>query len=142
MTTTPVDLLRSAFTALNRGDLDACTRLMTEDFVINIAGMPFQMHGVDVWRRNTTVLRTAFPDFQVHVEDIFSSGDRIAVRLTVRGTHRGEFRGVPATGRTVEYSSTELYRVAGGLLAEEWIASDTESLMAQLTGAGEAVPDA
>ncbi|MFF7986225.1 hypothetical protein ACFZDK_45175 [Streptomyces sp. NPDC007901] len=42
----------------------------------------------------------------------------------------------------MEYSGTELHRVADGLLAEEWIASDTESLMTQLTGAGEAVPDA
>ncbi|MER7837691.1 hypothetical protein ABTY98_17720 [Streptomyces sp. NPDC096040] len=39
----PVELVRSAFDALNRGDLDACTRLMTEDFATNIAGLPFRM---------------------------------------------------------------------------------------------------
>ncbi|MCX4538189.1 nuclear transport factor 2 family protein (plasmid) [Streptomyces sp. NBC_00841] len=55
----PVALVRAAFAALNRHDLDACTRLMTEDFVIDIAGMPFQMRGRDAWRRNAEVLRAA-----------------------------------------------------------------------------------
>ncbi|MER7837692.1 ester cyclase [Streptomyces sp. NPDC096040] len=60
----------------------------------------------------------------------------------MRGTHQGEFRGVPATGPAVEYSSTELYRIADGLLAEEWIASDTETLMSRLSGSGAPDPDA
>ncbi|WP_405577653.1 ester cyclase [Streptomyces sp. NBC_01092] len=127
-----LDLVRDAFAALNRHDIDRCTELMTEDFAINIAGMPFQMRGRDAWRQNTDYLRTAFPDFQARIDDIFASGDRVAVRLTMRGTHEGEFRGIPATGRQVEYSSIELYRVADGRLAEEWIASDMETLMGQL----------
>ncbi|MGW3658814.1 nuclear transport factor 2 family protein [Streptomyces sp. NPDC005151] len=61
----PVALVRAAFAALNRHDLDACTRLVTEDFAINIAGMPFQMRGRDAWRRNAEVLPAAFPDFEV-----------------------------------------------------------------------------
>ncbi|AZM49731.1 ester cyclase [Streptomyces sp. WAC 06738] len=135
-----VELLRDAFAALNRKDLDAGTEMLTEDFVINIAGMPFQMHGRDAWRQNVSVMRAAFPDFRVRIEDIFGSGDRVAVLLTMRGTHQGEFRGIPATGRRVEYTSAELYRVADGRIAEEWIYSDTETLMRQLDGAG--APDA
>ncbi|MEU3602633.1 ester cyclase [Streptomyces sp. NPDC006798] len=130
----PVALIRAAFAALNRRDLDACTRMMTEDFGINIAGMPFRMTGRAAWRRNVEVMRTAFPDFRVTVDDAFGTGDRVAVRVTIRGTHLGEFRGLPATGRRVEYSGIELYGVAGGLLTEEWIAPDTETLTAQLTG--------
>jgi predicted ester cyclase len=57
----------------------------------------------------------------------------VAVRLTFRGTHQGEFLGVPATGRSVEYVSHEFYRIAGGLVAEEWICSDLASLQGQLT---------
>ncbi|MFE4663542.1 ester cyclase [Streptomyces sp. NPDC056716] len=138
-----VDLLRAAFTAFNREDLDACVQLLTEDFAINIAGMPFQMRGRDAWRGNATVLRTAFPDFEVRIDDAFGSGDRVAVRLTMRGTHRGEFRGLPATGRRVRFSSLELYRVTDGLLAEEWIGWDMETLMRQLDGSEEPpAPDA
>jgi predicted ester cyclase len=60
---------------------------------------------------------------QAHIEDIFGSGDRLAARLTFRGTHDGEFQGIPATRRAVEYTSIEVYRISGGLIAEEWICS-------------------
>ena len=128
-----IDLVRAALAAFNSGNLDACADFITEDFVINIAGMPFQMRGRDAWMQNAQVMHSAFPGVQGHIEDIFSSGDRVAVRLTMRGTHEGEFLGIPATGRTVEYTSIEIYRTADRLLAEEWICSDTATMMRQLT---------
>jgi predicted ester cyclase len=54
------------------------------------------------------------------------------VRVTLSGTHTGEFLGFAPTGRTVEYVSHEFYRVADGLIAEEWICSDTATLMRQI----------
>jgi steroid delta-isomerase-like uncharacterized protein len=78
-------------------------------------------------------MRRAFPDLEAHIDDIFGAGDRVAVRLTFRGTHAGEFLGVPATGRSVQYVSHEFYRVAGGLIAEEWICSDMATLMRQIS---------
>ncbi|HEY7271991.1 MAG TPA: ester cyclase [Actinoplanes sp.] len=128
-----VDLVRAAFAAFNSGSLETCTEFITEDFIINIAGMPFQMRGRDAWMQNAQVMRSAFPNVAGHIEDIFSSGDRVAVRLTMTGTHEGEFLDIPATGRTVEYTSIEIYRIAGGLLAEEWISSDIATMMRQLT---------
>jgi predicted ester cyclase len=68
-----------------------------------------------------------------YVEDIVAGQDKVAVRLRFRGTHSGEFLGIPATGRAVEYVSHEFYRVAGGLIAEEWICSDTATLLRQLS---------
>jgi predicted ester cyclase len=59
--------------------------------------------------------------------------DRVAVRVTFRGTHTGEFQGMPATGRTIHYVSHEFYRVQDGLIVEEWICSDTASLFRQLS---------
>jgi predicted ester cyclase len=56
----------------------------------------------------------------------------VALRLTFRGTHQGEFLGLPATGRTIEYVSHEFYRIADGLIAEEWICSDMATLYRQL----------
>jgi steroid delta-isomerase-like uncharacterized protein len=78
------------------------------------------------------MMRHAFPDLQAHVEDIVAAGDKVAVRVRFRGTHAGEFLGFPATGRTVEYVSHEFYRIAGGLIAEEWICSDMATLLGQL----------
>jgi DNA-binding transcriptional MerR regulator len=59
--------------------------------------------------------------------------DKVAVRLRIHGTHSGEFLGIAATGRAIDYVSHEFYRVADGLLAEEWICSDMASLLRQLS---------
>ena len=91
------------------------------------------MRGPDVWRQGAGVIRLGFPDLHARIDDLVAEGDRVAVRLTFRGTHQGEFLGVPATGRTVEYVSHEFYRFADGLVAEEWICSDLASLQGQLT---------
>jgi predicted ester cyclase len=66
------------------------------------------------------------------IEDIFASGDRVAVRLRMRGTHQAEYLGMPATARSVSYVSHEFYRVKDGLIAEEWICSDMASLLRQI----------
>lgn len=59
--------------------------------------------------------------------------DKVAVRLRFRGTHSGEFMGIPATGSSIEYVSHEFYRIADGLIAEEWICSDMATLLRQLS---------
>jgi steroid delta-isomerase-like uncharacterized protein len=79
------------------------------------------------------MMRWAFPDLRTHIEDIVAAQDRVAVRVRFRGTHSGEFLGFPATGRSVEYVSHEFYRIADGLIAEEWICSDMASLFRQLS---------
>jgi len=127
-----VALVRGTLDAFNEGDLDTCVALMGPDFVMNLAGLP-PMRGPDVWRQGAAVIRTGFPDLHARIDDLVAEGDRVAARLTFRGTHQGEFLGVPATGRTVEYVSHEFYRFADGLVAEEWICSDLASLQAQLT---------
>ena len=78
-------------------------------------------------------MKLAFPDLKAQIEDIVAAGDRVAVRVTFRGTHEGEFQGIPATRRPVRYVSHEFYRVEDGLIAEEWICSDMASLFRQLS---------
>ena len=128
-----IDLIRRARSAFNAADLDQCVTLLTEDFAINLAGMPFQMRGREAWKSNAEVMQITFPGIQAEIDDIFGAEDRVAVRLTFRGTHRGEFLGIAATGRDVVFMSLELYRIVDGQLAEEWISSDLTTLMRQLT---------
>ncbi|MFI7579826.1 ester cyclase [Kocuria kalidii] len=126
------ELVRSAFELLNAHDVRACAELLAEDFIINLAGMPYQQHGRQAWQTNVEMMLRAFPDLHAEILDVFGEEDRVAVRLMFRGTHRGEFQGVAPTGREVRYGSIELYRVTDGRLAEEWIASDIETLMHQI----------
>jgi len=126
------ELVRAGFQAFNSGDADQCLALAAPDLIMNLAELPEPRHGRDVWRQGFEMIKHAFPDLQAHIEDIVAAEDKVAVRLRFRGTHSGEFLGIPATGRTVEYVSHEFYRIASGLIAEEWICSDTTTLLRQL----------
>jgi steroid delta-isomerase-like uncharacterized protein len=130
-----IALARSSMDAFNAGDFDTCVTRLSPDFVMNLAGQP-PMRGRDVWRQGADLIRRGFPDLHGHIDEIVAAGDRLALRLTFRGTHQGEFLGIPATGRTVEYVSHEFYRIADGMFTEEWICSDMATLHAQLTGTG------
>ena len=135
-TTTPaanIALIRASQDAFNAGDLDACVARLAPDFVINLAELPEPLHGRETWRQGVEVMRSGFPDITVHIEDVLAAHDKVALRMRFHGTHSGEFLGFPATGRTIEYISHEFYRIADGLIAEEWICSDTATLLRQLS---------
>lgn len=127
-----VATLRAGFSALERHDLDACCALMVEDFRINLAEMPYQKRGQKAWREHAQTMLAAFPDVHVEVDDVIAAGDKVAVRVTITGTHRGEFVGNPPTGKKVSYKSYEVYRFADGKIAEEWICSDMMTLFTQI----------
>jgi len=127
------ELVRAGFRAFNAGDTDGCLALAAPDLITNLAELPEPQHGRDAWRQGFEMMRRAFPDLQAHIEDIVAAQDKVAARLRFRGTHRGEFLGIPATGHTIEYVSHEFYRIADGLIAEEWICSDTATLLRQLS---------
>ena len=128
-----VELVRAGFEEFNAGDVERCMARMAPDFIINLAELPEPQHGQEVWRQGFEMMKHAFPDLQAQIEDIFGAQDKVAVRVRFRGTHSGEFLGFPATGRTVEYVSHEFYRIADGLVAEEWICSDMATLFRQIS---------
>jgi len=127
------ELVRAGFQAFNAGDADRCMALAAPDLIMNLAELPEPRHGRQAWRQGFEMMRRAFPDLQARIEDIVAARDKVAVRLRFIGTHRGEFLGIPATGRTIEYVSHEFYRIANGLIAEEWICSDMAALLQQIS---------
>ncbi|HZH03922.1 MAG TPA: ester cyclase [Myxococcaceae bacterium] len=77
-------------------------------------------------------LGRALPDARSSIEDLIASGDRVAVRIVLRGTHLGEFRNHPASGVAVEVKVTRWYRLADGKIAEHWALFDTASFLRQI----------
>jgi steroid delta-isomerase-like uncharacterized protein len=83
-------------------------------------------------RRNFANLFVAFPDFHRTMEDVVAEGDKVVARYTATGTHRGDFMGVPATGKKVKFAWITIYRVAERKIAEEWLVADDLALLQQL----------
>lgn len=77
-------------------------------------------------------LFAAFPDLRVQIEDVVAEGDRVAVRVVISGTHRGEFHGIAPTGKRVSGTGTSSYRVVDGRIVEEWWQPDLLGMMKQL----------
>jgi steroid delta-isomerase-like uncharacterized protein len=75
---------------------------------------------------------TSFPDLHVEVHDVIAEEDRVAVRLTLHGTHLGEFQGVPPTGKTISSAGLNAYRVGSNGIVEEWWQNDILGVLRQL----------
>lgn len=88
--------------------------------------------GLDGVKQLIGAFRTAFPDMKFIVEDQIAEDDQVATRLTIRGTHLGDFMGIPASGKQVEVSAVSIWHVAEGKLINEWVNWDSLGMMQQL----------
>jgi predicted ester cyclase len=72
--------------------------------------------------QDTEKFFTAFPDWQTIIEDIIAEGDKVVVRRTVHGTHRGDIPGIPMppTGKRVTFTVWDMYRITDGQIVERW----------------------
>ncbi len=93
---------------------------------------PGTPRGIEGARQLIGMLLTAFPDLQSTVEDMIAEGDKVAARLTVRGTHQGEFMSIPPTSKHVAITAIDIFRIAGGKIVERWGEGDMLGLMQQL----------
>ncbi|MFE3019964.1 ester cyclase [Streptomyces sp. NPDC059256] len=126
-------LIRTAYQLVESGDLEEAAQLLTEDFIANVPGSPAPLRGREIWRQGTKVMKDAFPDLKIDVQDMFGVDDKVTVLLHMHGTHLGVFQQFEATGRQVGYRSVEVYRFDGHRIAEEWVAPDLLSLMQQIS---------
>lgn len=115
---------------LSDGDFAGADEILAPDFVI---------HGLQTLRDREsfievqqTVIREAFPDLRFAVKDVFGDGNKVAVRATIEGTHRGEYLGIAATGNQVEVDAVMLLRLSDGRIAEVWTIMDSLSWFQQL----------
>ena len=82
------------------------------------------------------ILTGAFPDLRIDIDDLIAEGDKVMARMTIRGTHRGHFRGIAPTGRQVIFTAIRVYRVADGKIVESWANQDVLGLLGQLQSEG------
>lgn len=75
----------------------------------------------------------AFPDLHLNIDELIAEDDRVFCRSTMTGTHDGEYKGIPATGRQVSSESAEVFRIADGKFVGYWCLANVAGLMRQLT---------
>lgn len=122
-------LVRGFFAAIESGDFRVFDEIVAEDYNDHLAG---QGRGRETLKRYFAGLHAAFADLRLPISAMVAEGDKVAVLNAVRGTHRGDFIGLKATGREINAMAFQLYRIEGGQLAEHWEVADFATLMRQL----------
>ncbi|MFQ5825053.1 MAG: ester cyclase [bacterium] len=126
------ELMRKSFQEWNKGNFDFFMEATTPAYVYySPSGNPNPMSREETVE-NVKVFWKGFPDISVNIEELIAVGDKIIVRLIARGTHEGEFMGIPATGNKIEFSGIIISRIENGKFVEEWEEMDTLGLMMQL----------
>jgi steroid delta-isomerase-like uncharacterized protein len=124
MVRSPAFIIRAANEALMAdGRLDAIGEFFTPDYVVHLTGRDLT-GGHSAIRRVLGEYRRAFPDLKVEVEVLVQGKNRIAWQRTLLATHRGAFRGFPATGRRIMWRDMITSRFHAGRIAEDWLITD------------------
>ena len=95
-------------------------------------GLPFEVVGPEGVKRLADALLPGIPDMELPIEDVIAEGEKVLVRLRVRGTHGGELMGIAATGRRIDIGVLDLFHIRGGRLIEHWALLDNLGLLRQL----------
>lgn len=113
------------------GNLVVVDELLADDFIDHtpLPGVPATREGVKML---FAYLRNAFPDLAIVIDEQIADSDKVATRKTFKGTHRGEFMGVPATGRPVQFEVIDILTFRGDKISEHRVVLDRLSIQQQL----------
>ena len=100
---------------LNTHNQDLVDRFVAEDYINH---NDFVADGREANRQFWTAFFTGLPEVSVTMDDLIISGDRVVGRFGYRGTHTGDFLGIPASGKPVEMRSIDIWRVQNGMFVE------------------------
>lgn len=116
----------------NKRDLKAVDELVAPNFVDHDALQGFDP-GPDGLRQMVRWLTSAFPDYQMTVDDVIADGDKVVLLISGSGTQQGEFMGIPATHKHFDnYRQVHILRFQNGRATEHWAVRDEAGLMRQL----------
>jgi len=115
----------------NSNNLDALGEVVAED-LLTPKIMPGVGMGLEGGRKVHMTTLIGMPDWHTAIDDMIGEGDKVVARITMTGTHTGDFYGIPATGVRVDFTGIYLVRIANGKIVEHWGEEDGVSLLGQL----------
>lgn len=116
----------------SKGNLTIADELIDTNCIDHNPFIPGQTPGLEGAKQVYTMVRTAFPDLRITIEDQVAEGDKVVSRLTMRGTHRGVFMGIAPTGKQGVAEIIDIVRIANGKVMERWGILDQVKMMKQL----------
>ena len=128
-----IELVNRVLELINSRNLDEALEFYDLDYVYHGPGGQ-ELRGRSGIRGLWDLFLAAFPDLVASVDEIYSAGDKVTLRWNVRGTHTGEFLGIPASKKSISLPITEVFRVEGGILREAWDQYDRLHVMEQIGG--------
>jgi steroid delta-isomerase-like uncharacterized protein len=125
-------LARRFYEILNSQKLELLDEVMSEGFVEHGASGD-EMSGIESFKEFLKMVTGAFPDLRVHVDDVVAEGNKVAVRLTVQGTHEGVLMGqIQSTGKHATWTGIDLLEIDSGKIVGRWNERNLYGLMQQL----------
>ena len=115
----------------NKGNLKVIDELVHPD-CINHGAPSGPTTGIDAIKQLVPMIRDAFPDAHLAIEDMIAKGDRVITRTTYSGTHRGTYQGIAPTGRQFTQTQIHIAKWVDGKMLEHWANRDDLGLMQQL----------
>lgn len=117
--------------AWNKGNVDIMDELMAAHYArhMAISAPPLTRDGQ---KQRILGFRRAFPDLRLTIEDMVAEGEKVSFRLTLRGTHQGEFMRVSPTGKQIVVGAVDVARFEDGKVIEQWGQTDMLGLLQQL----------
>ena len=115
----------------NAHDLTVLDTAVDSAVVSRWSGLP-EMHGSPELRAALAADLAGFPDHSMELDQVVADGKDVASRWTYRGTHTGEYYGIPATGRSIVSTVVCFDRISNGKVAENWVVFDNYDVMRQL----------
>ena len=123
------EIMRRFLEASVASDQTAYKELMAPDFVAHLADGPANR---ETFLQHNNLFGMAFSDKHFTILDLIAEGDKVSVRAVWRGTHSGDFRGLPPTGKEIKITAFIVDRIRDGKIVEHWSLFDQMGMMQQL----------
>jgi predicted ester cyclase len=116
---------------VNEGKFEVLDEVLAPNFVDHFAqpGVQPTREGL---KQSLIALKKAFPDLRYTIEDAIACGDQVIHRLSATGTMKGDFMGIPATGKRASWTEIHIGRGVNGRLTEHWAVVDQLGMLVQL----------
>ncbi len=125
------ELARRLTNLLDHDDAGKIKEILSPDFVSHFTGLPYALDREQYIKVNHSA-KLAFNDLSRSVEDVVAEEDKVALRITARGTHTGMYQGFHGTGKITKITGIAIRRILDGEIVEEWVITDQLGLLQQI----------